>query len=438
MASSSSQQSPQFPPSSSSVQTTPPPPRPIGFVAPQCFRVTNNGHGDIPSALLGHQQVGNYKQIETHTPQSNTAINVVRSQSFPFGNPAYTPSYGIYPPINSSPSTQLPLTSAVSANYNPCPMPFMTPPKLQTSSNLGLGFGAFHQGQIFSAFPQQQPRPPPQPQPHPSTVNNLAVALRRNSFSAHNNHQNNNVEVVPPKPGPSYPGNLYKALTEQVRSLTSQTNDLIDLGQDDGRNVLETFDKPALPPTQIVPEAVPVVAMRNHSKSPKIESIKLPPSRDKDGGGGDAVFLSEFDETDRKSDGSASSRPASVVSSNYGWKSDISLYPSLPPSATSYDTLQSRVGSEAGDPSILYDAYNQFEYLYQVSISSETSSFYWHPSDASPYSSGAPPSPSRPPEYVSSQSVRMAKARRRSSDNSVSVRWVLLYLFSISNCGATF
>jgi hypothetical protein len=245
--------------------------------------------------------------------------------------------------------------------------------------------------------------------PHLSYINDSSN--RRNSFSS------SSVVVEQLTTPNNGNGNLYRKLGDEARSLlttttTGNNDDLIDLGQDDGRNVLETFDplfdksppQPLQLPKEETSSSSPPMLIHpsriTGQQSPKtITEIttKLPsPPRD-------VHNISQETETDQ------------IPSSNYGWKSDISLYPSLPPAA-SYDTFQSRVSSESGDPSILYDAYNQFEYLYQVSISSETSSFYWHPSDVSP---GGPPSPSRPSEYVSAQTVRMEKARRRSSDNNV-------------------
>jgi hypothetical protein len=182
-------------------------------------------------------------------------------------------------------------------------------------------------------------------------------------------------------------GNLYKNLRDEVKSLTE---DLIDLGQDNGKNILEDFD-PLFDKTK--DEIQQRVSAQSSSSRLPPYGLYPPP----------VVLPISIDKNVPESEDNC-------TWSNYGWKSDVSLYPNLPPPT-------SMPGSECGDhQSILYDAYNQFEYLYAVS--SESSSFYWHPNEASPYSVDVPPSPSRPSsEYVPATTVRLAKLKRSSSEN---------------------
>lgn len=423
-------------------------PPPIGFMVPQCLKVlANNGNN-----------------IGTDVPQQST---VTRSQSYPFGqfggvqqnlgfpqipanNNSVVPTYGLYPPISTLQNNAT-TTTVKHVNHFHQPQQQIPPSQQQlpfssmSSNNVGFNFiSTFRPPPTLphqNNHQQKYQSPPPPPVSYFKNNDNVS---RRNSCSSSSSSFSPAVPVELPsyKKGGQRNGNLYKNLEDEIR-------DLIDLGQDDGRNVLEAFDplfdKPSLQQQQqqqyheeqpqIVPELSPPLppSSTTQQQQPPTANKGTTSIRDDMTTRSSNVLAETTSTTTPETDQSGG--PSSLMStkSMYGWKSDISLYPSLS-TPTSYDTLQSsRVGSDAGDAaSILYDAYNQFEYLYQVSISSESSSFYWHPNDASPYSSGAPPSPSRPSDYVSSQSVRAAKAGRRSSDSVINISLIYAQIFNVT------
>lgn len=194
------------------------------------------------------------------------------------------------------------------------------------------------------------------------------------------------------------------------------TNDLIDLGQDDGTNVLEYFDPLFSKPSVVVNppqhrENMP--ALKNNSFLMESEESKLPSTN----GNKNGTSVSSVEASTSATTNNAYSSPT------YGWKSEISLYPSLPPPSSGlYDTLD--LSAESRDQSFIYDAYNQFEYLYAVSISSESSN-YCYPYDIVPCTQSpttltplpAPTNTTQSSGYVPTHSVRSSKESGKKSSS---------------------
>lgn len=152
----------------------------------------------------------------------------------------------------------------------------------------------------------------------------------------------------------------YSLLSEQLKSM-SMSDDLIDLGQTDGRNILEYFD--------------PLVIKEKGAEDGK--TVVKPPDGDEE------VKRRQQQTQEQQQKGrahredsvisvqSSASMASTAASFNYFSGPSMSLYPSL-------QEFQSEVGIEkdkdSEDASSFYDVYNPFEYI--LTVSSNSSSTY--------------------------------------------------------------
>jgi hypothetical protein len=378
--------------------------RPIGFVLPQHhpFPFDQNGNNGS-NGFVFNPSSGVFPPLPTPQNSSSNTTGYLRSQSFPYGNPPF-PSNIPYSNSSNSYRYSTSITGVFDTNTNAA---FEKPGSSRVSPA---------SAPVFEKLKTSDERKP----------NSSQISCNSKSTSE--------------KPKSS----LYSNLSSQVKMMS---DDLIDLGQDDGRNVLESFDplferskeeiksSPKIQPQQRISMPVQKGASQ---KVPTFDQDIEPKKEDPESGGGGG---SREDSTpppppgqtaNASSDGSIAS---GISESDFGWKSEMSLYPPLPPISNSlYGTLEK--ATDQTDQSSLYDSYNQFEYLYAVSVSSD-SSFYWHPYDSVPPSQGGPIySPSSPSGTSSTTNFPPGQIREKfsskSSDRKRSSYQVILITFGVS------
>jgi len=272
-------------------------------------------------------------------------------------------SPNVIPSSSSNISNNIPGTSGLLNRSQSFPYPFLsnipTPPTNNTPKNFRYSTAmspAFNANFGFEKFVGNNSTT--------KTFDNIKTDKVDTSVNS-----TNNIKF----PGPDIkPRALYSNLSNQVKSLTE---DLIDLGQDDGRNILESFDPLFEPVKEEVPQpslqtATPAIISLpgdGRSRSPLVSGEPVYASVNKR----KSVIVA--DSTDY-----ANVIPGSSSSAASGWKSDISLYPTLPPVSESlYGSLEK--APDQTDQSMLYDNYSHFEYLAAVSSISSESSFYYQP-----------------------------------------------------------